>query len=476
MNDNQEPYRNVCEVIVPAEMCCGCGLCAALCPVNALQISWNQYGEYEPVEVNQACITCSVCLTTCPFWDRNDDVEKLSKKVFENIPGIRYTSGAGYYLESFAGFVVDENIRVRRSSGGLTTWLLETCLRENMADYVVCVIANDDTTTRFRFAILDNVKEIHTAANSAYYPTEMSEVVREICRQPGRYVVVGIPCFLAGLRLAMQHDKKLRERIVVLVGLTCGQVKNKKFTEYLISNVGATPDEAIYIDFRHKDSRTPANDLVFRFTTRDNETSKQELHWRSIYGQAWKRGYFRLNACNYCDDVFAEAADVTFMDAWLPEYREDWRGTNLVIVRQPHIIKILKSGMDRSEISLDSIEIIKVLQSQAQVLHNKRDFLAYRLYLANRQNSPKYVPNRRVVPKRVPFIDRMLIVSQTQMAMLSRKHFAGDNRAFGSRNLRKFKFRIIPALLLYEMSLFLDRWGRRLPQRVKRKIGSLLLK
>lgn len=31
-------------------------------------------------------------------------------------------------------------------------------------------------------------------------------------------------------------------------------------------------------------------------------------------------------ACNYCDDVFAECADVTCMDAWLPEYSQDHRG------------------------------------------------------------------------------------------------------------------------------------------------------
>ena len=43
--------------------------------------------------------------------------------------------------------------------------------------------------------------------------------------------------------------------------------------------------------------------------------------------------YFKLNPCNYCDDVFAELADVVFMDAWLPKYSKDPLGHSLVINR-----------------------------------------------------------------------------------------------------------------------------------------------
>ena len=43
----------------------------------------------------------------------------------------------------------------------------------------------------------------------------------------------------------------------------------------------------------------------------------------------WHYQYFKHNACNFCDDVFGETADITFMDAWLPEYVRDYKGTSL---------------------------------------------------------------------------------------------------------------------------------------------------
>ena len=50
---------------------------------------------------------------------------------------------------------------------------------------------------------------------------------------------------------------------------------------------------------------------------------------------------FQVNACNYCDDIFAETADVAFGDGWLPEYKMDWQGTNVVVSRHPDIDEII---------------------------------------------------------------------------------------------------------------------------------------
>lgn len=38
-------------------------------------------------------------------------------------------------------------------------------------------------------------------------------------------------------------------------------------------------------------------------------------------------------ACDFCDDVFAETADIALGDAWLPEYVQDGNGTNVVVTR-----------------------------------------------------------------------------------------------------------------------------------------------
>ena len=88
------------------------------------------------------------------------------------------------------------------------------------------------------------------------------------------------------------------------------------------------------------------------------------------------------------------------MDAWLPEYSKDSMGTNLVLVRSSEILALIQGGMEKNEISLNTISIEKVIKSQLGVLDLKRNQLSYRLYIALQegQKAPK---------KRVPSEERI---------------------------------------------------------------------
>src|SRR5699024_10311279 len=67
---------------------------------------------------------------------------------------------------------------------------------------------------------------------------------------------------------------------------------------------------------------------------------------RSLVGSKWGHAMMQLNACNYCDDIFAETADIVLGDAWLPEFEDEWRGTNVVINRNQDLEGILTQGLD----------------------------------------------------------------------------------------------------------------------------------
>lgn len=200
---------NVCQSVVAAEMCCGCGLCAAVCPFDVLRMDFNPYGEYVPVEINSNCVSCSICLQACPFWNQDDNEDSLAKSAFGNSPGIQQRPETGYYLKSFVGHIKDDELRANRSSGGLATWLQKTYLEKDLADFVISVVPNDDPDQLFRFAMIETVDEIHRSARSVYYPVEMSDVITTLLNKQGRYVVTGLPCFLKGLRLAMRHHSVL---------------------------------------------------------------------------------------------------------------------------------------------------------------------------------------------------------------------------------------------------------------------------
>ena len=71
------------------------------------------------------------------------------------------------------------------------------------------------------------------------------------------------------------------------------------------------------------------------------------------------RRLFAQKCCNYCSDVFADQADITFMDAWLPEYKEETEGTSMMIVRSKELIPVvekLKTEGYIGEISFNKVE------------------------------------------------------------------------------------------------------------------------
>lgn len=50
---------------ISKESCCGCSACAAICPVDAIEMKLDQYGFYYPVVAAEFCIDCGQCLKVC---------------------------------------------------------------------------------------------------------------------------------------------------------------------------------------------------------------------------------------------------------------------------------------------------------------------------------------------------------------------------------------------------------------------------
>jgi coenzyme F420-reducing hydrogenase beta subunit len=255
---------------------------------------------------------------------------------------------------------------------------------------VICPVPQKNPEKLFDFEILSDENFIKNASGSVYYPVEMSQVIHKILETPGRYAITGLPCFIKGLRLATQKNRKLKERIIFTIGLVCGQIKNKKYTEYIASLASnGNPRKLQHVYYRGKSPDNPVSNYYYQFTYENG--LQYRIFWEDGISEAWVNRWFTPNACNYCDDVFAELADIAVMDAWLPEYSMDSRGANLVLVRSPEILALIQEGMEKEEINVSKIPIEKVIISQAGVLNLKRNQLSNRLYMAlqDRQKAPE---------------------------------------------------------------------------------------
>lgn len=384
--------------VVKNDYCVGCGVCASI-DGSPFTMKLDENGKYVPmIDDNKLSNEKDVDLmSVCPFSDRIKNETQIGKEIFDEY-GATYNKYTGFYLKNYAGYVKEGDYRNRGSSGGMGNWIAAQLLKLDLVDGIIHVKPTPDSkdnSALFEYGISNDLNELMIGSKSKYYPIEMSKVIDFVKENKGRYALIGIPCFIKSVRLLAQKNEKIKERIKFYIGLVCGHLKSDMFAKSMGWQMGVEPDNLIKIDFRDKLEGRPSNDYGVKVEgTIDGETKTLRAARRELYTTNWGQGLFKYNACEFCDDVLSETADVTVGDAWLPEYKSDSMGTNIIIVRHPVIKDILENA--GGKISIKELSPDKIYQSQAGGFRHRRDGLAYRLYLIDEQN--KWRPAKRVKP------------------------------------------------------------------------------
>jgi coenzyme F420-reducing hydrogenase beta subunit len=315
---------------------------------------------------------------TCPFSPQAPDETQLAAELFPHAR--QQDPSLGRFVSAYVGHVAEAGFRTRGSSGGMVSWMASELLRQGRIDAVAHVHASEpaDPGGRFfRYRISRSEEEIRAGAGSRYYPVELSGVLDAILAEPGRYAIVGIPCFIKAVQLLRREQPVFRERIRHTLGLFCGHMKSARFVESLAWQMGVRIHDVLQVEFRCKQPDRPASWYTARLTLRDGSTVSKD--WWNLADGDWGAGFFMDAACNYCDDVMAETADVSFGDAWAEPYASDWQGTNIVVIRSPAIAELVAQAIGNGRLNLDRADSGFVARTQAGGLRQRREGLAYRL-------------------------------------------------------------------------------------------------
>jgi len=464
-------HKSVITEVVANDLCIGCGTCAAVCPRHSLSVAFNQYGEYTARMEADACPHgCRLCLSVCPFFETQANEDVLGEDLFGGDADIQHTPETGYYLDAFVGHTNVAGRRRRSASGGLATWLLETLLRENRVDYVICVSATADSDKRFQFTVCRTAEEVRAGAGSCYYPVEMSGILQHIAAHEGRYAVIALPCFCKAIRLAMKRLGVLQQRIAYVLGLVCGQAKSAFFAEYACALGGGDPHRLNRVEFRVKDPDRPASDYGLKFVSGAADSKQQEgiVFQTQGVSQAWGRRYFTPTACGFCDDVFAEAADACFMDAWLPRYARDWQGHSILLVRQRQILELVRACAKDRSVTCRPLPIREVIASQRSGLRSKRGDIRHRIRIARRAR--RVVPAKRLAKctVRLCLVRKRLVQVQSLVSQQSRRQWVES-----AKDLSRFVEAMAPCEKRLRRLQFLWKIGR-VPGAVLRRLRNRL--
>jgi coenzyme F420-reducing hydrogenase beta subunit len=386
-----------------AGLCIGCGSCVAQSNPERAIMGFDRFGQLTPRGAEGG----ERFLRTCPFSPLARNEDQLAARLF---PTARAHDGAiGRFEAAYVGHVAEGDFRTTGSSGGLTSWVAAELLRQGLIDGVAHVSATVDPAPGeplFRYRISRRIEDLTAGAKSRYYPVDLSGVLREIAGSAGHYAIVGVPCFVKAIHLLREEDPVLRERIAFTLGLFCGHMKSARMVESFAWQMGAAGDDVRAIDFRLKDPTRPANWYRASLDLRSGETRAQD--WWHLADGDWGAGFLQHAACDVCDDVVAETADVSFGDAWVEPYASDGRGTNVVVVRSPEVADLLRQGVADGRLALTEVDAEFIRETQAAGLRQRREGLSLRLATRRRPAPPKRVaPVAAQLPARRRLVYRL---------------------------------------------------------------------
>lgn len=377
--------------VIRGGYCVGCGACAFAAP-DAIKVELNRHGFFQ-AEVSEAESSYDGdLLQVCPFASGSDTEDDIADRIF-GTDATRHAE-VGTHLACYAGRVVDPSIYEASSSGGMARWMLAQLLKKGLVDAVVSVRGGEEGQPH-QYAISRTPEEALSVSKSAYFPVEMSSVLEQIRLAPGRYVITGVPCFIKAVRNLCKTDTVLRERIVFTAGIVCGHLKSRYYAEMVGWQKGVAPADLARISFREKIPGRKASEYGMTASSKQNpEGMAPPSPTQSLFGTGYGLGFFKYKACDYCDDVLAETADIAFGDAWLPEFVS--QGTSLVVVRNPQLAQIIEEAQQAGELSLVQISADQAAKTQAAGFRHRRQGLGYRLFLKERKG--EWHPPKRVKP------------------------------------------------------------------------------
>ncbi|WP_424346590.1 Coenzyme F420 hydrogenase/dehydrogenase, beta subunit C-terminal domain [Kocuria sp. CH-021] len=394
----------------------------------------------------------------CPWADESEDETEMAARLFDS--ALPRDERIGAYRRTLAARVVASDRVAGSSSGGMTSWVAQRLLEEGHVDGIIHA-GYASGQNLFDYRVSTTVEEILGNRKSMYYPVSFSEVLELIRGDGRRYAFVGVPCFVKAVRSLTSVDAELDKQIVFCLGLVCGHLKSAAYAESMAWQLGVKPDAIEQVDFRIKNPEAGSRGYQFGVKAIDADEFASSSPF-NLVGGSWGHSVFQPNACNFCDDIYAETADVVFADAWLPKYESDWRGHNIVVTRSEIVDQLIEAGIAAGLVEAEDLEVDAVAKAQAGNFRHRR--LGLRVRLMDDIKAGKWVPRKRVEPGYEGIsAERLGVIRQRRH--LSAESFGLFERAKKIDDLSVYIRGMAPLIAAY------DRWSR--PSYVKRAVGKL---
>ncbi len=364
--------------------CHFCGACVVVCPTQCLQPATP--GNEKIIWEMERCICCSLCFKVCP--GREVDYHQLDKRMFPpGKNGYQYDSEMGNFLTNYIGYSQWEDIRRRGSSGGVATTMLLYLLERKEIDGAIVVGFKKEEPWLPETKLYRSRQEIIDASQSKYAIFSHLSILEQIEQEEGRFALVALPCQINGFKKMEPFKPRLKEKIAYIFGVFCGYNMFYEATEFVGKKFGIQKKDIK--ELRYRNGLWPGG---MTFYLKDGSIkSIDDFHYHYL------NAVFLPHRCRYCWDFFAQYADLSFGDCWLPELYtdkpEENRGWSSIIVRTPKGDSLVMQAMEDKWIVAREVSKEKVKESFPSMLKYKKRGVFVRMAL--HPYSPRLVGIRK---------------------------------------------------------------------------------
>jgi len=323
-NEIEGLFPNV-SIIRDKNLCCGCGLCVSVCPVNAIN-----YLD-DSVDINEdICFKCGLCFACCP----RSFFPKVLKTLREGINfNTKFTDHLNNYYKVFTANTNDEQIKEIAQDGGIVTSLLKVAFQEKIIDGALAVGSVNDTHKPLPKFVKDTNELLETAGTR--YTNSPSLKILHDSKKSNNLAIVGTPCMMQALKKISYYplNQPFYNNITLKIGLFCMESFNYRDIVDLLNNeFQKSPEEVKKMDIDKG-----------KFFLFYKDGSSESIPIKRI------KQYGRLG-CFFCDDLTSEQADISVGSIGSDS------GWSTVIIRTQKGAEIFQKALDLQLINAKEIK------------------------------------------------------------------------------------------------------------------------
>lgn len=410
--------------IVKNDLCTGCGVCTS--KIKNSKMVWNKDGflvpEYEGIH------NTDDALKLCPFNPIPEEIvrdEDNIAKIFL-ADSTKFNNKLGKYINTYIGY--SKEFRITSSSGGLATYVFKSLLSKRVVTNLFVVKEVNGT---YEYQLFKNTEDIISQSKTRYIPVSMDGLFDIINSVDGTVGIAGVACFIKALRLKQFYEPELKAKIPFLIGIICGGLKSKFYTDFLAQSAGI---KGLYHnqEYRLKDANSISSN--YSFGAFDSANNFHKMRMKKV-GDMWGSGLFKNHACDFCDDVTTELADISLGDAWIEPYYHEGLGNSIIITRSPLADQIIKDGIFQDNLNVKEANENEIIFSQRGSYNHRNYGLKYRV--EKLQKKGLLIPFKRTrLFQDIPFYFKWVQNQRMKVRKLSLEFWKD------SKNLTEFNQRI----------------------------------